>query len=152
MRAIRKAQKMSLRSLAQVTGLDRGYLSRLERGLIRYSTDSSVRKIADAFEVPPEAITQGEEVTDEASTAPPAKRTPQSRVRAVKAVDVESELVRWTPEQVADKRLLPYTARVLRRKCNRREIFHHNDGGKITFTADDIRRENARTQVAPIAA
>ncbi|KOU50529.1 hypothetical protein ADK55_18445 [Streptomyces sp. WM4235] len=91
-------------------------------------------------------------MTDEASKAPPAKPARQPRKRVMKAVEAESELVRWTPEEVAAKKLLPYTARVLRRKCNRREIFHHQDGGKITFTPDDIRRENARTQVAPVAA
>ncbi|MFD7066113.1 hypothetical protein ACFV97_02635 [Streptomyces sp. NPDC059913] len=62
----------------------------------------------------------------------------------------ELELYRWTPEEVVELRLLPYTSTaVLRRKCNRREIWHHKDGGRITFTADDIRRENERTAVEP---
>ncbi|WP_078999093.1 helix-turn-helix domain-containing protein [Streptomyces sp. WM4235] len=60
MRAIRKAQNMSLRTLALVTGLDRGYLSRLERGLIRCTSASSVMRVANAFGVPPEAITHEE--------------------------------------------------------------------------------------------
>ncbi|MFE9886811.1 hypothetical protein [Streptomyces scopuliridis] len=76
-----------------------------------------------------------------------AKATKPSRI------DEENEFRRWTPQEVVDKRLLPYTSvRVLRLKCYHRQVFHHNDGGRISFTADDLRRENARTAVAPIAA
>jgi transcriptional regulator with XRE-family HTH domain len=39
-----------------MTGLDRGYLSRIERGLIRHVADPSVQTIADALDVPIEAI------------------------------------------------------------------------------------------------
>jgi transcriptional regulator with XRE-family HTH domain len=51
---------MSLRSLQQRTGLDRGYLSRMERGLISKSANETVQKVADALEVTPEAITHKE--------------------------------------------------------------------------------------------
>ncbi|MEU0634363.1 hypothetical protein [Streptomyces sp. NPDC005989] len=62
----------------------------------------------------------------------------------------ELELYRWTPEEVVELRLLPYTsAAVLRRKCNRREVHHHGDGGRITFTNEDIRRENERWAIEP---
>ncbi|WP_392838735.1 hypothetical protein [Streptomyces sp. LN500] len=62
----------------------------------------------------------------------------------------EAELRRWTPEEVVERQLLPYkSVRVLKQKCYRREVFHHNDGGRITFTLDDIRRETARTAVTP---
>ncbi|MCX4786522.1 hypothetical protein OG369_10090 [Streptomyces sp. NBC_01221] len=68
-------------------------------------------------------------------------------------LDDESELRRWTPQEVVDKRLLPYTSvRVLKQKCYRRQVFHHNDGGRISFTPADIRRENERTAVIPAAA
>lgn len=68
-------------------------------------------------------------------------------------LDDEAELRRWTPEQVVAKQLLPYkSVRVLKQKCYRRQVFHHLDAGRITFTAEDIRRENARTVVTPIAA
>lgn len=68
-------------------------------------------------------------------------------------LDDEAELRRWTPEEVVARQLLPYrSARVLRQKCYRREVFHHNDARRITFTSEDIRRENARTVVAPLAA
>lgn len=60
-RRVRKAQKMSLRTLQTLTGLNRGYLSRMERGLIRESEDHRVRTIADALQVKPAAITKEEE-------------------------------------------------------------------------------------------
>ncbi|SFT31877.1 helix-turn-helix domain-containing protein [Streptomyces sp. ok210] len=59
-RAIREAQNLSLRALQQTTGLNRGYLSRMERGLIREAADDPVLKVADALTVPPEAITHEE--------------------------------------------------------------------------------------------
>ncbi|MEU0836065.1 hypothetical protein [Streptomyces sp. NPDC005969] len=65
-------------------------------------------------------------------------------------LDDEVEFRRWSPKEVVEKQLLPYkSARVLKQKCYRREVFHHNDGGRITFTLDDIRRENERTAVTP---
>ncbi|MFJ4322203.1 hypothetical protein ACIP3A_03655 [Streptomyces tricolor] len=64
----------------------------------------------------------------------------------------EAEFRRWTPEEVIEKQLLPYrSARVLKQKCYRREVFHHNDGGRITFTAEDLRKETERTAVTPFA-
>ncbi|WP_327260002.1 hypothetical protein [Streptomyces sp. NBC_01240] len=65
-------------------------------------------------------------------------------------LDDEAELRRWTPQEVVEKQLLPYkSVRVLKQKCYRRQVHHHNDGGRITFTLDDIRRENVRTAVTP---
>lgn len=60
MRAIREARNMSLRTLQQKTGLNRGYLSRMERGLIRESDAEPVRKVATALAVSPDAITHKE--------------------------------------------------------------------------------------------
>ncbi len=51
---------MSLRALEQQTGLNRGYLSRLERGHIREPDDGPVRKVATALSVPTDAITHEE--------------------------------------------------------------------------------------------
>ena len=86
-----------------------------------------------------------------------AKATKAPPIAARKAkpphssINDEAELRRWTPEEVIEKKLLPYkSVRVLKEKCYRREVFHHNDGGRITFTAEDLRKENARTAVAPI--
>ena len=81
-----------------------------------------------------------------------AKEAELTRLAEAKKA-AEGELVRWTPEEVVEKRLLPYTsARVLKEKCYRRKVYHHNDGGRITFTVEDIRRENERNTVAPFAA
>jgi hypothetical protein len=108
-------------------------------------------------------------VTADATKAPPtesprkrtaAAKSPKTRAVAVairrtqrRKAEEELDLVRWTPEEVVEKQLLPYrSARSLREKCYRREVFHHRDGGRITFTPEDIRRENERGGVAPIAA
>ncbi|MFP3990692.1 helix-turn-helix transcriptional regulator [Streptomyces sp. E11-3] len=55
-RAIREAQNLGLRSLAASTGLDRGYLSRLERGLVSKPSPDKVERIAAALRVPPDVI------------------------------------------------------------------------------------------------
>lgn len=61
-----------------------------------------------------------------------------------------AEFRRWTPEEVVDRQLLPYrSVRVLKSHCYRREVHHHLDGGRITFTAEDLRKENERTAVVP---
>ncbi|MFD9905599.1 hypothetical protein [Streptomyces sp. NPDC059063] len=81
-----------------------------------------------------------------------ATKKPSTRTRRPRVED-EAEFRRWTPEEVIKLRLLPYrSARVLKEKCYRRQVWHHLDGGRITFTADDLRKENERNAVAPIAA
>jgi len=62
-RAIREAKKLSIRALSRCTGLDRGYLSRLERGHIRQPADSTVEAIAAAMRVSTSAITHKETQT-----------------------------------------------------------------------------------------
>ncbi|MGW3847132.1 hypothetical protein [Streptomyces fagopyri] len=63
---------------------------------------------------------------------------------------LEDDVRRRTPEEVVEKQLLPYrSVRVLKQRCYKREVWHHNDGGRITFTADDLRREAERTAVEP---
>jgi transcriptional regulator with XRE-family HTH domain len=59
-RAIRTAKNLGLRTLASSTGIDRGYLSRLERGLIRKPAEERLLRIAEELEVPPAAITHEE--------------------------------------------------------------------------------------------
>jgi hypothetical protein len=91
-------------------------------------------------------------VTAKATKAPPttAKKTATRRTAAQRKAAEEDELKRWTPEEVVAKQLLPYTSvRWLKQKCYQRKIHHHNDSGRITFTAEDIRLENARTAVPP---
>ncbi|NUV31993.1 helix-turn-helix transcriptional regulator [Streptomyces odorifer] len=72
-RAIRKAQNLSLRGLQQQTGLNRGYLSRMERGLIRQPADDQVRKVADVLAVPLAAITHEENLSDQNGHSPPTR-------------------------------------------------------------------------------
>ncbi|WP_069885248.1 hypothetical protein [Streptomyces luteocolor] len=80
-----------------------------------------------------------------------ATKTPPTRPRRTRAED-EAEFRRWTPEEVIAKKLLPYrSARVLKQKCYRREVHCHIDGRRITFTVDDLRKENERTAVVPAA-
>lgn len=90
----------------------------------------------------------------------PAKPKHLASVRTATPADLASveasemaDLIRWSPEFVVEHKLLPYTsARVLKEKCYKRLVFHHNDGGRITFSPMSIRREHERTLVAPIAA
>lgn len=86
------------------------------------------------------------------SKARKATGTKKPTLTSVKAAE-EADLVRWTPEEVVEMKLLPYRSpRTLRRACNARRVFHHNDGGRITFSPMSIRAEHARTLVAPLAA
>jgi hypothetical protein len=85
-------------------------------------------------------------VTGKATTLTPTVPAQHTQDRA----EYEAEFRRWTLEEVIAKQLLPYKSRrVLRDKCYRREVHHHLDGGRITFTAEDLRLENARTAVVP---
>lgn len=76
-------------------------------------------------------------------------RTPHTRP----ALQGEAEFRRWTPEQVAELQLLPYSsARSIKERCYRRELWHHRDGGRITFTAEDLRRNAQLGAVEPLSA
>ncbi|MFE9398595.1 hypothetical protein [Streptomyces flavidovirens] len=94
-------------------------------------------------------------MTAKATAAPPTaarkakpRRTSESTQRNASE---EADLRRYTPEEVIEYRWLPYkSARVLREKAYKHEVHCHKDGGVITFTAEDIRQENARHAVAPI--
>lgn len=95
-------------------------------------------------------------MSTDATKAPPTRprKTPErTRAALLKKKAEEAELVRWTPEEVVENKLLPYrSARMLREYCYKRQVVHHNDGGTITFTVDDIREENARRKVSPLTA
>ena len=135
------ARKLSLRRLQDATGIDRRRLSNLEGGRIADAAEAEIRAVADALSVPVAAITQGEDVPTTATTDPPV------------APDLNAdELRRWSPEEVEENRWLPWTARKIREKVYRREIYAHTDGGRITFTADDIRRTSALGQITPFEA
>ncbi|MFI9598854.1 helix-turn-helix domain-containing protein [Streptomyces sp. NPDC052043] len=62
-RAIRNGQNLGLRELATRTGLDRGHLSRIERGEVCNPASHTIHRIADALKVPVDAITRTEEQT-----------------------------------------------------------------------------------------
>lgn len=62
-KAIRTAQRVSIRALSLRTGLNRGYLSRLERGLIVHPGGDKVALIAAAMQVSTSAITHKETPT-----------------------------------------------------------------------------------------
>ncbi|WP_328657953.1 hypothetical protein [Streptomyces sp. NBC_00334] len=83
-----------------------------------------------------------------------AVRAPKARSpHALDAVSPEAEFRRWTPEEVVALQLLPYrSVRSVKEKCYRRELFCHRDGGRITFTADDLRRNNEMGAQAPLSA
>lgn len=79
-----------------------------------------------------------------------AEATPPPPTADALALEDEAEFRRWTPEEVIEKQLLPYrSVRVLKSHCYRRVVHHHLDGGRITFTAEDLRKENERTAVVP---
>jgi transcriptional regulator with XRE-family HTH domain len=59
-RALRRALKLGIRAVEQRTGLDRGFLSRVERGQ-RGASDEELRLIAKAMDVPVAAINREEE-------------------------------------------------------------------------------------------
>lgn len=61
-RGIRAGRKLSLRELEAQTGLNRGYLSRLEREQVADVGPEQVRKVADALRVP-EGLILDEETT-----------------------------------------------------------------------------------------
>jgi len=79
-----------------------------------------------------------------------AKATTKRRPTPNRPETGEAEFRRWTPEEVVELQLLPYrSARAVKEKCYRRELFCHRDGGRITFTAEDLRRNNELGAVEP---
>lgn len=64
-----------------------------------------------------------------------------------------AEFRRWSPEEVVELKLMPFSSvRTLKERCYRRELWHHNDGKKITFTAEDLRRNAQLGAVEPLSA
>ncbi|MFJ1964855.1 helix-turn-helix domain-containing protein [Streptomyces massasporeus] len=61
-RGIRQGRKLSLRKLEAQTGLNRGYLSRLEREQVQEVGSEQLRRVAAALEVP-EGLILDEETT-----------------------------------------------------------------------------------------
>lgn len=123
---------MSLRGLETATGIDRRTLSAIEKGGVDRMEAAKGRALAEALHVSIDAIAQGGAVATTATTREP-----------------DDEFRRYSPEEVAANKWLPWSARNIRAKVHARLIFAHTDGGRITFTADDIRRTNELGQVVP---
>ncbi|WP_281290743.1 helix-turn-helix domain-containing protein [Streptomyces sedi] len=136
-RAIRVVRRMSLRQLARLTDLDRGHISRLERGLAGAS-EASLHRIATVLEVPVADLLRADD-------EPPPPPRPERDVPAPGTPD--GELFHYTPEEAA--RWLPWSARWLRRKARLREIPHNRGAGQITLTGRDIQEISTMTAVRP---
>ncbi|MGW0566137.1 helix-turn-helix domain-containing protein [Streptomyces tauricus] len=55
-RAFRIARRVSIRQMEEQTGLNRGWLSRLERGEIRTTAESRVRQVATVLDIDPDLL------------------------------------------------------------------------------------------------
>lgn len=77
--------------------------------------------------------------------------TPTTEAPEPEAGAAPDELRRYSPEEVAANNWLPWTARMIREKCQRHLLQHHRDGGRITLTADDIRAYNAASATPPLS-
>lgn len=131
---------MSLRALSDATGLDRGYLSRLERGLVRKPAPERVARIARFLAVSPESIDI--DSPGDAVTAPTISKARRPRVDDIRPnlpnpASVEGELFLYTPAETAQ--WVPLSPREVRERAYRRELDHVNSGRQIWFTGLHIR-------------
>ncbi|MFE0727892.1 helix-turn-helix domain-containing protein [Streptomyces antibioticus] len=55
-RAVRVARNLSIRQVEKLTGLNRGYLSRLERGQIKTAADDRIQRVATALDISPDLL------------------------------------------------------------------------------------------------
>ncbi|MEU9921930.1 helix-turn-helix transcriptional regulator [Streptomyces griseoluteus] len=55
-RAFRLARNVSIRQMEAQTGLNRGYLSRLERGRIRDTSVDKVQRVATVLDISPDLL------------------------------------------------------------------------------------------------
>jgi len=60
------------------------------------------------------------------------------------------DLVLYSPEEVFEKRWLPFSPRTLRDKATRREIPHSKAGGRISFSRRHVREIHAAYEVRPL--
>ncbi|MCX4575668.1 helix-turn-helix transcriptional regulator [Streptomyces sp. NBC_01571] len=56
MRAWRPARNLSIRQVEKQTGLSRGWLSRVERGLIRTTADERIQRVATVLDISPDLL------------------------------------------------------------------------------------------------
>jgi transcriptional regulator with XRE-family HTH domain len=62
-RGVRRGRNMSLRELEALTGLNRGYLSRLENEQVQDVGSEQVRRVAEALRVSEDLLIANEETT-----------------------------------------------------------------------------------------
>ncbi|MBK3631617.1 helix-turn-helix domain-containing protein [Streptomyces asoensis] len=55
-RAWRLARNLSIRQVETLTGMNRGYLSRLERGQIRTTSESRIQRVATVLDIDPDLL------------------------------------------------------------------------------------------------
>lgn len=121
-----------------MTGLDRGYLSRLERGHVRRPAQEKLARIAEALAVSPEDIdTPGEAVTAPTAAKKRTLRATEIRPNLPNPASVDGELFVYTPAEAAT--FLPLSLRELRERAYRRELDHGSVGNRIFFTGLHIR-------------
>ncbi|UED85204.1 helix-turn-helix domain-containing protein [Streptomyces profundus] len=138
-RAIRTTQGISLRDLAERTGIDKGNLSRLERGQTRAS-QRTIELIARALDVPPHDLVRPADIPGEEPLLDP---------RDIPApTSEEGALFHYTPEEAAH--WTPYTPRQLRAMARTLAIPHHQTAqGRITLTGHNIRTISHTTNIPP---
>ena len=79
--------------------------------------------------------------------------TSKATRRPIQDLGGEAELRHYTPEEVYEKRLLPYTPRSLREMCQRYELVHsrrRGPRGAIYFTLPQIRENAKAMEVRPL--
>lgn len=126
-RAIRTANKMSLGALGQVTGLPRGYLSELERG-IKGARPETLNRIAAGLRASPSAIDVPDDLTamqaDISDLLELALFTPEEAARVLSGNTPGAVSAHWLHDQCRDGRI-PFT------KVGRRRMFSRQDIAEI---------------------
>jgi transcriptional regulator with XRE-family HTH domain len=134
---------MGIRQMARLTRRDRGYLSRLERGLAGAREDT-IHRIAGVLGVLPADITKGDPVSTQVEN--PSPDIPDYWTD-------EGQRYHYTPEQVAAKKWIPCAPKTLRRKASAGDIPHHGGGRgtRITLTGKNIAEINEDLAIRPLA-
>ena len=126
---------MSLRELAEATGINPGHLSRVERGLAGLG-DDYIRRVATVLDVQVAAITHDTPDGDSVTTP---THTKKKRIRddLPNPASAEGELFHYTPAEAT--KWLPFSERKLREMAYLRQVPHVNNGNRIWFSGLNIR-------------
>lgn len=134
---------MSLRDLADATGIDPGHLSRVERGLAGLG-DGYISRVAEVLGVQVAAITHETPPGDDVSTPTPTRKKP-IRDNLPSPGTPEGELFHYTPAEAAH--FLPFSERKLKEMAYERKVEHVNNGNSIRFSGLNIRAITAQFTV-----